>query len=1713
MADIPLFTGPAGNLPSIAPDNSIGRLDPTMYGKGAQAAQYTPSIGTAISEGVQGAVNNYEKGRLTEAEIAKTEQEAKLAPLQLEVLQSNAEAAKVRANTEAQLAPAQAAANLQNAQTQALVAGYNAKKAKIQTDSMQQDLTAKNSALDLVSEVQTGDVAGVLNQLKTKLPDVLSAGVTTTKSGTAVIDPAISDAITKTLPRRAAETGDPQLIAQANDFAQRFTEQANNQSRAANKQPIRNELPVGAPVQQQLQAQQRPGLPTIDPQASLPQGAVQQQEAPPDFQAQRLEDIKNGLAKTPHGQALLDEKDGERKLEAAAQRRLELSKPSVTEQKDLSLIQRAAADANVLKSDGNAAEAEINNWITKYGDPHLGPGYKWEQLTDIAKSQKDDGIAEKKLLGIKQRLDTIATRAAQLINRQAGGGATTMNTEKEFENLKRLSTSPNRPLADNLAAISQLRGMATEANDVATVVGTLVDRNMPVWRAVNAARDYQRFNPGTAEKLYTPPGGVVEPFNARVENPDRKSPYDFLNEAYGISKGRDTSTGRAISAQPVDPHGALGDKAVGPPNATPEAVTKHNSSLTETINSVNHADIPDYAPEGAPAPLMHAIFKVESNGNPKATNKESSAKGLGQLIDETGKTLWNRMGFDGEYNPFNAQRNAAMSTYLMNDLLLKYGGDVRMATTAYTLGEPVVDKALKKAQGGGNPTTWNKMVSYLPEDTQGKAVDYVSKVMGDAELENSPKLPPGTSVNAVYAMLPTPEQQQAARKTLSGKAVEEMYHTAAASRFDQVKGTVLGKVAQLLTALDPASEAQAEELPKQTGKNPLVDEKPKKDASGDSSGKTTQEAQPISNGMQSFALGAARTLLFGWDNEAGAELRHLVYGEPYEEAFAKATAIRDRIKEEHPNWYTSGEAYGLVGGAPGVGLAKGLLKKSAETVAEAIPKAAERTLGADILRGAKTGTAVGTVAGAGEGEPGNRLTPAIEGAVGGALTGGALGGALNVGGRVAESGIVKEGVNKIKEKLGGEKIGERVKFTKGEKAARELVEGVPTEKLQGQASRLESSTNPAVSLGDELGQAATARQTGELISKQPKIGDRVQSVAKSKLDTSDERTMQILEKHAPLEGPAVARNISDVAQEKIDTRNNRVAQIISKHAGVDVNKEGPSTFRKAAETVTAKEEQLQKARNKLAMPLYEKAKKEELADLRSEITRPSASYAPGDPGSKTPFIVGPNGRAIPEEYQKVYNFSEKVPGFNKGPVKRVLEQNPIIANAAEEVRRGAGGDKGRLPINSYDVLKETKSDLYAQSQDKLNPQRKKAGRAYAQLKEAMAAESDSLRKADEIYAEGSQAIRGYNTKTVEQLKEFAPHGEVTNVEEFGKNLLKMDRDAVKDFMGQYNPEQKTSLRKAIATHLSNEFRNQGEAQPGKTFSMPDFTKNDMPGKLEEVFGKVKARNMLDDFAREGRHTEEWGKILKADDPGKYLLNQDSTKLKSLVSRFSPEELASAKKSISQYVKNTLEARKTKPEGSGRVFPNILSEARESKLKTIFGEKGGQEIYDKLKEEMGVSGFSNELLKIGSQTQPRDVIERNTTRSIGRALHGLVQLSIGGISRAGSTVADLTSIIANNPRAKEVAGEIADIVINKDKGAQFLKKELAARLRAQGIEENTKDYVDFFDHVVKHAQDYLPRSATQAVLGEKGTPNTAFKPSYKKERNRNRTEITINAGPD
>jgi soluble lytic murein transglycosylase-like protein len=153
--------------------------------------------------------------------------------------------------------------------------------------------------------------------------------------------------------------------------------------------------------------------------------------------------------------------------------------------------------------------------------------------------------------------------------------------------------------------------------------------------------------------------------------------------------------------------------------------------------------------ESVPPELIRAVIKQESGFKPCAVSPKG-AQGLMQLMPATAATLH----ID---DPFDPQQNIRGGAALLKQLLTRYGGDVRLALSAYNAGTQRVEEY------GGVPGIF---------ETQNYVSSILGSLTGEAPTEeiqsDEPTAPPMTH-NVVLQLSLAPEQKPMSIHLTSGQ--------------------------------------------------------------------------------------------------------------------------------------------------------------------------------------------------------------------------------------------------------------------------------------------------------------------------------------------------------------------------------------------------------------------------------------------------------------------------------------------------------------------------------------------------------------------------------------------------------------------------------------------------------------------------------------------------------------------------------------------------------------------------------------------------------------------------------------------------------------------------------------------------------------------------------------------------------------------------------
>ncbi len=100
--------------------------------------------------------------------------------------------------------------------------------------------------------------------------------------------------------------------------------------------------------------------------------------------------------------------------------------------------------------------------------------------------------------------------------------------------------------------------------------------------------------------------------------------------------------------------------------------------------------------------VLRGLIHVESNGQQTVVSG-AGAKGLTQLLDETGREWHRKLGIRRPYDPYDVTQSVRIGAAYLRFLIDYYDGNIELALTAYNQGYGRVDKlmAKKKAKSLG----------------------------------------------------------------------------------------------------------------------------------------------------------------------------------------------------------------------------------------------------------------------------------------------------------------------------------------------------------------------------------------------------------------------------------------------------------------------------------------------------------------------------------------------------------------------------------------------------------------------------------------------------------------------------------------------------------------------------------------------------------------------------------------------------------------------------------------------------------------------------------------------------------------------------------------------------------------------------------------------------------------------------------------------------
>lgn len=1408
MADIPLF--PAGNiglpLQGAAPF-PVENLDPRLYSEGYKAGLEQPSTFSSVVSGLKEGIafgdelaNNATKRRIGEAQAAGHELDNQLAPEKLEVERKQAEA------------------QLRAYETQKLTADIKYREAEQESELYTQSLQKKKIVQDSFATVRKGNLEEGIGLLEENFLDLAQVGLPYSgKEGEGsklAPDPSVIAGLND-LVYRAQKTKDPEVIARAQGLVDRFNSVASSQTSALAGRPIGGSsttvsldpeldflkgqgVALPDPVTAAAQAEDKPTGASATPAVPARQGppnilfpeSVGTQpafvEGKDEFAGVPPEQQPISKQLSGKGEGGLFEKEIKARMDdlieagltpkQAQDAALKEAKANQLTDKRQQYIDTLAQTASNFRQNTRRGQLALERLQElKKQNPNmelaLGPTTTWSKVTNYVLGQAGNPKSRELLDNIKADLAAVSASGLFDLAQEYGFGTQAYNTSEEQELIKSIGVPADATIERYISAMQLSGAKAEEADQMREIISVARQRGYTFEAAKRLADNYRLANPATVM-------GIIEGKSFLVHNGQKQNVHRWLDERLGWDKyiDRDPS-GRITNAPAADTSSLLKKMSGGKPE------------------SVDHLSVAEYQPNGVTEATLMRIASIESTGVPTAEGqptRHGTAKGLFQFLDRTGAEEWKKAGFKTDYDPKDPEKATIMMKSRMDRLLRVFHGDIRLALAANNAGEGTIGEILEARNLAGEKqkdTSWEVVKHYLPKPEE--TVPYVERIMGEGKPLPGLRQFTTTEMHAVLAGLSTTKGQQNARAFLSPDGMETLASVKDIKNASEIAGTWMEEPLNFLLSLNPlaATEAQAEE-PAGSAAKPAKPQTAEGAPSADSDQNMVQRGitnaadairSVIPDELQSTVLGLARSAMWGLDDEAGAVVRHMVLGEPMDQAYVNSRAQKKLFQEKNPWLYTTGE---VIGGVQAGGLAvRGAAKVFG---AEAVKNMGMKGLTA---MGAGTGAAMGFTEG--EGGVENRALNAVRGGVGGTVMGAAtkpvIAGATAIARPFAS--VISTLYGKFKGQAGPQK------FNKAESEILGRLGSISEQETAKVSSDLRATSNPAASALDEL-PPTKLRQFVDMAAKDPDVSDDLLREARQRLDDQ----------------PA------------------RVDTLFAPHAKVSTDPE--SAARTAAQTISGKVQQLKNERASLGDVDYNKAR----------ATLPTKVKTLAEPDVVAAGIQ-PN----------------EVPVFKSKAVLTAMK-DPEVKSAIRTAAEAVDKD-GVQPPNSFDILHEAKRQLADRLKGAAGKEKTNIKAAHERLRTAMHEESLDYQRADAVFANKTDQFNEFRGKAIRELEKFAETGEVKDVKKFGTKLFGLDRLTLRNLMKDLDPTEQQTIKDAAAAHLKNtvDFRGTGSANAGQAF--PDFTKNDIPGKLEAIFGKSAAKELVDGLKQERRIAITSGTIL------------------------------------------------------------------------------------------------------------------------------------------------------------------------------------------------------------------------------------------------------------
>lgn len=410
-----------------------------------------------------------------------------------------------------------------------------------------------------------------------------------------------------------------------------------------------------------------------------------------------------------------------------------------------SSISKARADLDKTRT----AFERLQQLMVETGvDPRLGKTQSLGQLKDALTAKVANDPDKTKLIDdVYRSLDASAITGMLATLNEANMGSRLADSNKESERLLATQVGLDKSLAANLGVLQAAMGTAYNREQQLDIMRFAASSNKPYSTAIGLIDKYNDISPAVVD-------GTIDGQKFPVSNTGALRGRDFISKYYfDEAKAAPSITNIPTPSNPDVPTTPDGRVAEAP-GVTKADVPRVATEVADIVGLGREAfkatvppgeAIPDKHPDFTPSPaLITRQMNVESGGNPWAKNKDTTAKGLFQFIDDTGKPLWKELGFEGPYNPYDAEKSTAMYQLHMSKLLKQFGGDTRAAVASHLLGPGTVHRYRDKLDGD-TQATWDQVLLRMPDEVpimgngdkviakvpKKDIIQYVDKVMGD----------------------------------------------------------------------------------------------------------------------------------------------------------------------------------------------------------------------------------------------------------------------------------------------------------------------------------------------------------------------------------------------------------------------------------------------------------------------------------------------------------------------------------------------------------------------------------------------------------------------------------------------------------------------------------------------------------------------------------------------------------------------------------------------------------------------------------------------------------------------------------------------------------------------------------------------------------------------------------------------------------------------